>query len=121
MAASKNPAELTTAVRDDVANVVVTAAVALADRQIFVEASIVSGNYLIQLPSVSAMKGKTVTVHAVTVSAGNIYVVAKGESSSGGADGDDALMPSIDLDTTNDFVVLYSDGSRWYLTASEKA
>ena len=53
----------------------------------------------------------------------HVYILANGETTGGAGnqDGDDKAMPSCDLDTTLDNVMLFSSGEHWYVVFSTMA
>jgi len=92
------------------------------ERDVKATVNTANGTLTINLPPVGEAKGLIFTVICTTAAnSKHIYVLAHSESSLGAQDGDDPSMPSIDLDTTADYAVLYSNGRRWFVLASEMA
>lgn len=65
-----------------------------------------SGVMTITLPSVFAARGRTYSIISVTNATGTISVVGKGDEL--------VAYTSGSLTAANDYVLLYSDGVRWY-------
>lgn len=96
----------------------------LNEKDLFVEGQVATayGTVTLNLPPVGRMAGKIVSVTATSVAnSKHIYVLAHRETGLGNQDGDDPDIASIDLDTTEDYVILYSNGRRWIVLASEMA
>jgi hypothetical protein len=86
----------------------------VADQVVELTVNTANSSVTISLPSVVEAKGRIYSIMAVLVAnSKHVYVTDKA--------GDDTLLATIDLDTTADFVILYSNGRRWFILASEMA
>jgi len=80
------------------------------------------GTVTIKLPPVGQCAGGFYFFQVKTVAnSKHVYVLANGETGLGNQDGDDKTMPSCDLDTSLDHVMLWSSGEHWYVVFSEMA
>jgi len=76
----------------------------------------------INLPPVAQCQGGFYFIQVKLVAnSKHVYILANGESALAGQDGDDKAMPSCDLDTTLDNVMLFSSGEHWYVVFSTMA
>jgi len=69
------------------------------------------GAVTVTLPAVEKARGKIYSITAETV--GNNITITDA--------GDDTIFTDITLNTADDFAVLFSNGTRWFELASEKA
>ncbi len=82
------------------------------------------GTVSIHLPPVGQCAGGSYFFQVKAVAnSKHVYILANGETTGGAGnqDGDDKAMPSCDLDTSLDNVMLWSSGEHWYVKFSTMA
>lgn len=79
------------------------------------------GDLIVNLPPVGECAGLIFTIWQVTcTNTTHVYVLNHKSASAADGLGDDAKWPDCDLHLADDFVVVYSNGRRWFILDSEK-